>query len=126
MSFLPEEDRAYLTSKGFKFEEREEGAKRAIILRGVALPDGRFDAEAADILILLPAGYPDVPPDMFYLIPWVKLVDGERYPKAATRPFSFGGESWQRWSRHNSEWRPGTDGIWTTIKRVQHALKVAA
>lgn len=126
MSFLPSADREYLTSKGFEFEEAIDGGQKAVILKARPLPKGRFDVSVADILILLPSGYPDCPPDMFYLMPWVRLVNGNRYPNAADQPLSFRGQSWQRWSRHNNEWRPGVDGIWTMIKRIETALEVAA
>ncbi len=126
MSFLPARDRDYLESKGIKYEEHEEGGQKGVILKARPLPAGRFDAEQADILILLPSGYPDAAPDMFYLLPWVKLANGGHYPRAADQPFQFRGESWQRWSRHNKEWRPGTDGIWTMLKRVEFALQEAA
>lgn len=126
MSFLPESDRAYLASKGMSFEEVVDGSKNGVILKARPLPSGRFDAPAADILIILPPGYPDVPPDMFYLLPWVKLVPANRYPNAANQPVTFNGQSWQRWSRHNSTWRPGVDGIWTMIKRIEDALEKAA
>ena len=66
MAFLPPEDCRRLTDKGITFEEVEDGAQKGIILRGYSLPAGRFDAKAADILVLLPPGYPDVPPDMFH------------------------------------------------------------
>jgi hypothetical protein len=126
MSFLPEPDRHYLASKAIVFEEVEDGGRKAIILKGYVLPNGRFDAAAADILILLPPGYPDVAPDMFYLQPWVKLVPTNKYPNAADQALKFDGKSWQRWSRHNNDWRPGVDGIWTMIKRIDHALEIAA
>lgn len=126
MSFLPAADRAYLAEKGIAYEEKQDGAVKGVILKGRRLPDGRFDSAAADILIQLPPGYPDVAPDMFYLLPWVKLRQGGRYPNAANVAQSFAGQSWQRWSRHNSEWRPGIDGIWTMIKRVEDALEKAA
>jgi len=45
---------------------------------------------------------------------------------AANVAQSFAGQNWQRWSRHNSEWRPGIDGIWTMLKRVEDALERAA
>jgi E2/UBC family protein E len=124
MSFLPELDREYLSSKGISFEEVVDGNNKAIVLKGRPLPSGRFDAAAADILIMLPAGYPDVPPDMFHLLPWVKLVPANKFPNAADQPVTFGGNSWQRWSRHNPEWRPGIDGM--LIKRIEHALEKAA
>lgn len=126
MGFLPPDDRRYLTDKGLTFDEVEDGAQKGIILRSYPLPAGRFDAPAADILILLPAGYPDVPPDMFHTMPWVKLTPDGRYPRAADQPVTFAGQLWQRWSRHNNEWRAGVDGIWTMIKRIDNALAVAA
>ncbi len=126
MSFLPECDRKYLEEKGITFEEAQDGNKKAVILKAVVLPTGRFDSAAADILILLPAAYPDVAPDMFYVVPWLKLAGIARYPNAADRPLTFTGQTWQRWSRHNPEWRPGVDGIWTMVKRIEHALAVAA
>ena len=126
MSFLPDNDRNYLTSKGFIFEEVEDAGKKAVIFKEWPLPTGHFDRDAADILILLPSGYPDVAPDMFYVLPWVKLVQPNKYPVKADRPFQFAGKSWQRWSRHNKDWRPGVDGIWTMIKRIEHALEKAA
>jgi hypothetical protein len=90
------------------------------------LPAGLFDTSKADILIIIPSGYPDTAPDMFHLIPWVRLAVGNAFPRAADQAVMFNGQSWQRWSRHNPEWRPGIDGIWSMLKRVEHALKVAA
>ncbi|MCK5911078.1 MAG: multiubiquitin domain-containing protein [Caulobacter sp.] len=123
---LPPEDREYLEGQGIAFEERVEGGARAVILKAHSLPSGRFDTGAADILVLLPAGYPDCAPDMFYLIPWVRLAGSGRYPRAADQPHVFAGQRWQRWSRHNTAWRPGVDGIWTMLRRIERALEIAA
>lgn len=123
MSFLPAPDREYLTSKDIPFEEIEDGGKKAVILKEWQLPTGRFDEQAADVLIQLPPGYADVSPDMFYLLPWVKSASTNQYPPKADQPLNFAGRKWQRWSRHNNDWRPGVDGIWTMIKRVEHALE---
>jgi hypothetical protein len=126
MSFLPVDDIEYLTSKRIDFEEVQDGSKMGIVLKARPLPDGRFDASSADILIILPKGYPDVAPDMFHLVPWVKLATGGKYPNKADRSVTFAGKDWQRWSRHNKEWRSGVDGIWTMIKRIEDALEKAA
>ncbi|MFZ5833880.1 MAG: E2/UBC family protein [Pseudomonadota bacterium] len=126
MSFLPPDDLEYLETKDIVFEESVDGSNKGIIVRGWALPDGMYDADRVDVLILIPNGYPDVRPDMFHLMPWVKLKNGNRYPKAADQPVTFMGQTWQRWSRHCDDWRPGIDGIWTMLKRVEHALLVAA
>ena len=126
MAVLPLKCRRYLIERGITFEEIEEGAQKAIILRDFALPPGHFDAPVADILILLPGGYPDNPPDMFHAQPWLRLAPSNHYPNAADQPVNFNGQNWQRWSRHNNAWRSGVDGIWTMIKRIETALKEAA
>lgn len=126
MSFLPSKDREYLENQNINFEEVVERNQKGLILKQYQLPSGIYDIERADILILLPSGYPDLPPDMFYLLPWVKLAQGQKYPKRADIPYQFKGQNWQRWSRHNRQWRRGIDGIWTMLKRVKNALEVAA
>lgn len=123
---LPLKDRRYLKERGLAFEEIVDGGQIGIVLSDFSLPSGLFDVEKADILIILPAGYPDTPPDMFFAVPWLKLKSDACYPRAADSAFGFGGKNWQRWSRHNNEWRPGTDGIWTMLKRVETALQKAA
>jgi hypothetical protein len=125
-SFLPLRDREYLASKGIKYEEVASGGLRGVIFRQYPLPSRVFDATQANILVILPPGYADTPPDMFHLMPWVRIAGRNAYPRAADQSVSFNGQNWQRWSRHNPEWRPGVDGIWTMLKRIDHALKVAA
>jgi hypothetical protein len=125
MAILPLKDRRYLSQRGISYQEIEQPQK-AVLLKGYQLPRDRFDAANADVLILLPAAYPDCAPDMFYALPWLRLVGSGSYPKAADHPMEFDGKSWQRWSRHNDAWRPGVDGIWTMVKRVEVALEVAA
>jgi hypothetical protein len=125
MRCLPSQDRRYLTDRGACYEEVLDGSQQGVIIRGYALPPGQFDVAQTDVLILLPPGYPDAAPDMFYLLPWVRLAQHQRYPHAADQPFSFHRQIWQRWSRHNTDWRPGVDGIWTMLQRVAHALEVA-
>lgn len=124
MSILPSRCRLYLSESGIAFDEVD-GAQKAIILRAYPIPKGRYDAEQADILIVLPNGYPEVRPDMFFSLPWLKLVNG-KYPKAADQPYDFNGQRWQRWSRHQDQWRPGIDGIWTMLRRIDAALEMAA
>jgi Prokaryotic E2 family E len=126
MSLLPRKDRRYLDERGIAFHEVVEGAKKGVILTGIMLPDGKYQVAQADILILLPQSYPDVAPDMFYAAPHLKLVADQREPRCTQVRETFDGQNWQRWSRHNNQWRPGTDGIWTMVKRVEEALEVAA
>lgn len=125
MSFLPEKDLKYLKDKEFAFEEHAEGSQKAIVLRSYLLPQDRFDAAKVDVLVLVPEGFPDIGPDMFYTLPWLKLKTTNHYPRAADQPLNFSAQTWQRWSRHSNEWRPGRDGIWTVLKRIEHALESA-
>jgi len=125
-AILPVRDRRYLTEKGITFEEVEDGGQKAVIFRRMTLPGARLDQASAYILVLLPASYPDVAPDMFHALPWLKLVDAGRYPNAADVAVGFAGQQWQRWSRHNNQWRAGVDGIWTMLKRIETALAEAA
>ncbi len=125
-ALLPERGRRYLDESGYVYEVVAEGSMTGVILKGLALPDGKFDQGVADALILLPSGYPDACPDMFYLYPWVKLVSSGVHPKAASVSHAFAGRNWQRWSRHNKAWRPGVDGIHTMVNRALNALQEAA
>lgn len=126
MSFLPSKDRRYLADRDVAFREVVEGNNKGIILESFLLPAGKYQAEKADILIILPPAYPDAAPDMFYAYPHLKLVDNSLEPRCTQVRISFDRQSWQRWSRHNNHWRPGTDGLWTMIKRIEQALEVAA
>lgn len=119
---LPSFDQAFLTEHGYDFEVTLEGGQTGIILTGLKLPTGKFDCEVADILVLLPVGYPDCPPDMFYASPRLVLKGTGLVPKACTVQQIFAGRVWQRWSRHNNVWRPGVDGLRTMVARVQTAL----
>lgn len=125
LEVLPPADRAHLAARAIHYEVAVEGGQSAIILRGYPLPAGKYDHARADILILLPAGYPDALVDMFYCDPWLKLAGTNRYPTAADVPQSFAGRNWQRWSRHNNAWRPGIDGVHTVIGRIDRALRDA-
>jgi hypothetical protein len=125
LTAIPSLDRAYLEDHGLAHEVVSDGGQVGVVLKNVALPKGKFDHENADLLILLPGGYPDACPDMFYTFPWVRLTGAGRYPRCADVPHMFGGKRWQRWSRHSQAWRPGIDGIHTMITRAQHAIQGA-
>jgi hypothetical protein len=126
LDLLPSEDRRYLAGHDLHVEVVKEGGQLGIIFRNYRLPPGVFDVDTCDLLVLLPGGYPDAPPDMFYAHPWLKLKGGDRYPNAADQPHEFASQRWQRWSRHNNEWRPGTDFLRTFVQRMTTALEAAA
>ena len=123
---LPSIDREYLAAHGIAYDLVSVGGNTGVIMHQRPLPQGKFDHGLAELLILLPHGYPDVPPDMFYLLPWLRLRATGSWPRAADQAFDFNGQRWQRWSRHSQVWRPGIDGLHTMIARVNTALEVAA
>lgn len=125
MTFLPFKDREYLKNQAFSYEELENGGQKGVVFKDYPLPPSKFQVDKAEILVILPPGYPDVTPDMFHSLPWLQLLGISRHPDKADTAVDFAGRSWQRWSRHNNEWRPGVDGIWTMLKRVDAALECA-
>lgn len=126
MSVLPLKDRRYLGERRIAVREVQDGAQKGVVLTDFPLPPGRFQVERADILIMLPPAYPDAPPDMFFAEPHLVLVAEGREPRCTQMRQTFAGRTWQRWSRHSYEWRPGIDGLWTMLKRIETALEAAA
>ena len=126
---LPSNDRNYLESKGFAYREINDGALKGLIIDNFSvIPEGKFNVSASSLLILLPQGYPDVPPDMFYFHPELKLTANNSYPDRANSKPSYFQIAWQCWSRHApaTDWRAGIDGIHSYIQRVLAALKDAS
>jgi hypothetical protein len=125
--FVPMKDRAYLESKGFQYKEINDGARNGLIINNFPINEEKFKIKEASLLIILPNGYSDVAPDMFYFSPDLKLANSNTYPAAADVFENYFGVNWQRWSRHfdGNNWRSGIDGIESYIQRVITALKAA-
>lgn len=125
--FLPEFDRDYLVSKHLTFEEKIDSLGNGLIIREYRLPQGKYTRETSDLLILIPQGYPDNRPDMWYFNPRVLLSSSNAEPKQTQVTITFEGNQWQRWSRHYpaEEWKSGEDGIHTYLKKIQYALETA-
>jgi hypothetical protein len=125
--FLPESDRAYLVSKGYEFEEFPDANRYGLIIRNYELPKSKFNQERADLLILIPPGYPDTRPDMWYFFPAILLSPSNTPARQTQATINFAGKTWQRWSRHYppNEWRPGSDGVHTYLKIIDTALVAA-
>lgn len=125
--FLPEFDRDYLIEKGFEFVEISEAGNNGLIIRNWILPLGKFNLQTSDLLILIPNGYPEVHPDMWYFNPALLLAQTNICARQTQISINFNGIAWQRWSRHfpANEWRSGIDGIHTYLKKIQAALDIA-
>ena len=122
---IPSGDRVFLESRALDFEVVKSGDMIGVILTAYSLPQGEYDHDITDVLIILPPGYPDTPPDKIYTSPWIKLSASGREARAANVNHNFADRVWQRWSRHCSAWRPGVDGLQTMVARVRVALEEA-
>lgn len=128
--FLPEFDRDYLLEKGYLFEEKTDPntGQKGLIIKNWNLPLGRFNFQVVDLLVIIPNGYPDIKPDMWYFNPAILLATTNRPARQTQVNINFSGLVWQRWSRHfpDSEWRSSIDGIHTYLKKIEAALEVAS
>ncbi len=117
MALIPKSDEDYLREKGFDFEIKQEGNEVHVVLRNWKL-SSVYTPTTADVLIRLLPNYPSTQLDMFWTIPDVKLASTGSWPTAAAEHETYGGRSWQRWSRHTPEWRPGIDSLRTFITAI--------
>jgi hypothetical protein len=94
-----------------------------VVLRGYVLPTG-YNQSRSDLLLRLSPGYPDVPPDMWWFDPPVRLADG-RAVQATDSIEHHLGRSWQRWSRHFSagQWRSGIDCLESFLALIRKELE---
>jgi hypothetical protein len=125
--FLPLSDRAYLDEKLYSYKEVNDGARNGLIISDFKLPAGKYHVTSSSLMIIIPQGYSDVAPDMFYFSPALKLAGSNSYPAQADVFEILFEMNWQRWSRHADEsaWRGGVDGIHSYLQRVIKALHVA-
>ncbi|KQP32826.1 E2/UBC family protein [Methylobacterium sp. Leaf100] len=139
MSFLPEDDRDFLADKAFSYEEVSAlPGQRAIIVKGVPLPPGKFLARepngvnvavaACDVLVMVPDGYPNTTLDSFYIAPHLCLAASLQLPPNTGGPQPLFGRDWQFWSRHLTGphvWRAGVDGLQTYWNLILYEIRRA-
>src|SRR4051812_24512055 len=118
---LPEADTHFLTATGYDFTLTRVGAAIHVVIKNFPLP--RYKPHRADLLIIVPNGYPRANLDMFWTYPDVSRPDG-RVPLNADVHEQHGGRNWQRWSRHfaDGKWRPGIDNLRTYLTTVKTEL----
>ena len=120
---LPESDIAYLTERRVAHEVATESGMLCVVMPGWPLPQG-LDRGTADLLVRLSPGYPDVPPDMWWFSPAVRLANGADLP-ATNVVERYLGRQWQRWSRHfnNGQWQTGVDGLASFLALIRQDLQ---
>ena len=103
----------------------EEGDMICVVLPEFELVAGLVPA-TSDLLIRLPAGFPDTGPDMFWFADLICRSDQQSIP-ATDLVETYLGREWRRWSRHvGDHWRPGIDNLRSYVAYIRRALMVAA
>jgi Prokaryotic E2 family E len=119
---LPEPDSTYLAERWPDHTVAIEGSSVVVVLPGYELPVG-FEPRRVDLCLILPFGFPETQPDMFWVDPWVTL-HGQQ-PATANQPQQILGRTWQRFSRHlqPGTWRPGVDNLQSWLSAIRTILE---
>ena len=93
-----------------RYSQVEHGADLDwVLFHGFPLPPG-WDRETIDLLVLIPRGYPETPPDNFYVRNGLRLQSGST-PGNFSEGVDIRGESWAQFSFHADTWTPTPD-LW--------------
>jgi hypothetical protein len=116
---LPPADAAFLAERGIAYTVVMDGPMTCVILPDWPVPPG-YNRTSVDLLLRLPPGFPDVPPDMWWVDPALQLAGGG-VVEATQLTESYLDRSWQRWSRHFApgQWRSGTDNLESFLARIR-------
>lgn len=123
---LPQSDIEHLTERGIGHAVSSEGNMICVVFPGYVLPVG-YDHTHVDLLLRLNAGYPDIPPDMWWFDPVIRLADG-RTVQATDCIENYLGRAWQRWSRHFNagQWQSGIDCLESFLALIRMELERCA
>lgn len=121
LSLLPELDREFITEKGYSVDVEQVSGALHLVFHDFELPSA-YTPQRVDLLVILPAGYPNANPDMFWTDPPVRLTNGAE-PLNGNVYETYGSRRWQRWSRHiAAAWRPGVDGLRSFLVAVRREV----
>lgn len=120
---LRPKDQEYLDRKDWTYEVTVEKDKIYVVVKDM-LFSSKYTPRKADLMFMILPGYPTVKLDMFWTRPDVLLASNNKKPPSTESIEQHLGMSWQRWSRHLEEWRPGIDGFETffapILKEIQN------
>lgn len=116
---LPPADAALLAKRGIAHSVVMEGPMTCVIFTDWPVPPG-YNRTRVDLLLRLPPGFPDVPPDMWWVDPSLQLASGGTVEATQVTEVHVG-RTWQRWSRHFApgQWQPGTDSLESFLARIR-------
>jgi hypothetical protein len=123
---LSQTDLACLSERRTTYQVTTEANMTCVVLPGYRLPPG-YDQVQSDLLLRLSPGYPDVPPDMWWFSPAVKLATGRAIAATESTEHHLG-RAWQRWSRHfaQGQWKSGVDCLETFLALIRRELERCA
>jgi hypothetical protein len=124
---LRDVDLGYLAKRGLKFSTYPEGNLTLLVLEGYKLPAG-YAPQTVDLLIQIPADYPDAALDMWWVYPQIQFERTGAEPINTTERASYVGFTpepnrlWQRFSRH-PQWRLGVDDLRSYIAAIRSTME---
>jgi hypothetical protein len=123
---LPTPDQQYLAERGIQHEVIADSGMVCVVFPKWQLPAGLSISEA-DVLIRLAPGYPDIPPDMWWVSPEILRADKSAIPATEVRQ-PLVDRTWQRWSRHfqPGQWQSGIDGLESYLTLIRSEFAAAA
>ena len=123
---LPALDQQFLDDRQIEHRIEIENGMICVVLPGWRLPPG-LNITETDVLVRLPAGYPDIAPDMWWVAPDVRRADGSEIPATQVTEQCLG-RTWQRWSRHfqPGQWQSGVDGLESYLALIRSEFLIAA
>lgn len=121
-ALLPERDRTFLDCKGYRYTAQRAEQQTCVTLHDLPLPTG-FNIASCELLVRLPAGWPEATPDMFWVQPNLSVTGV--VPAQAQVQEQLLGSPWQRFSRHLTpgEWRAGIDDLEAWITWITWSLR---
>lgn len=81
-----------------------------LLFSGFPLPPG-WNRESIDLLLLVPAGYPEVPPDNFYAENGLRTAADTLPDSYKENNIEVNGRRWARFSYHAGRWAPLADPV---------------
>lgn len=123
---LPPTDLEFLVEREIHYQAHVDGNVTCLVFPAWRVPFG-YEQQGTDVLVRLMPGYPDVPPDMWWLSPALTVPGGAPIPGTDLTEVHLG-RSWQRWSRHfqPGQWRTGIDGLESFLALIGAELERCA
>jgi hypothetical protein len=129
VALLLDSDYERLRDASIVVEESE--PNRYLIFRGVKPQGLKYTVDECDVLVVIPANYPQAGNDMFWTAPQLFRADGKAIPQVngpGGDSRIWNGREFCRWSRHWSDpspgvWRPGKDDVISIYRRITWAFE---